>query len=49
MASRVPEEATWFGVHRVPYDTEVTIPEGLAKGFAITEAITGPHHPLKVA
>ncbi|MFF3711134.1 hypothetical protein [Streptomyces phaeochromogenes] len=28
--------------HRVPYGTEVTIPEGPAKGFVVTEAITGP-------
>ena len=37
-----PEKADWVGVHRVPYGTEVTIPEGPAKGFTITEAITGP-------
>ncbi|MEV8018747.1 Uma2 family endonuclease [Streptomyces sp. NPDC086554] len=36
-----PEKADWVGVHRVPYGTEVVIPEGPAKGFAITEAITG--------
>ena len=36
-----PEKADWVGVHRVPYGTEVTIPEGPAKGSAITEAITG--------
>ncbi|QEU92967.1 Uma2 family endonuclease [Streptomyces kanamyceticus] len=36
-----PEKADWVGVHRVPYGTEVMIPEGPAKGFTITEAITG--------
>ncbi|MEV0113546.1 Uma2 family endonuclease [Streptomyces sp. NPDC050844] len=36
-----PEKADWVGVHRVPYGTEVTIPEGPAKGFTIGEAITG--------
>jgi len=37
-----PEKADWVGVHRVPYGTEVTIPEGPAKGFAVSDAITGP-------
>ncbi|MFP3988953.1 Uma2 family endonuclease [Streptomyces sp. E11-3] len=37
-----PEKADWVGVHRVSYGTEVTIAEGPAKGFTITEAITGP-------
>ncbi|MFJ2828906.1 Uma2 family endonuclease [Streptomyces sp. NPDC087263] len=37
-----PEKADWVGVHRVPYGTEVTIPEGPAKGFVIGETITGP-------
>ncbi|WP_327430340.1 Uma2 family endonuclease [Streptomyces sp. NBC_01236] len=37
-----PEKADWVGVHRVLYGTEVTIPEGPAKGFVIGEAITGP-------
>ncbi|MFI6404855.1 Uma2 family endonuclease [Streptomyces sp. NPDC050548] len=37
-----PEKADWNGVHSVPYGTEVTIPEGPAKGFVIGEAITGP-------
>ncbi|MGW6021129.1 Uma2 family endonuclease [Streptomyces sp. NPDC055099] len=36
-----PEKADWIGVHRVPYGTEVAIPEGPAKGFTISEAITG--------
>jgi len=37
-----PEKADWEDIHRVPYGTEVTIPEGPAKGFVIGEAITGP-------
>lgn len=37
-----PEQTDWAGVHRVPYGTDVTIPEGPAKGFVIGEAITGP-------
>ncbi|MFF3502417.1 Uma2 family endonuclease [Streptomyces sp. NPDC003247] len=37
-----PDEADWEDVHRVPYGTEVTVPEGPAKGFVIGEAITGP-------
>lgn len=37
-----PDKANWVGVHRDPYGTEVTIPEGPAKGFVIGEAITGP-------
>lgn len=37
-----PDKADWVGIHRVPYGTGVIIPEGPAKGFAITEAITGP-------
>lgn len=40
-----PEKADWVGEHRVPYGTEVIIPEGPAKGFTITEAITGPLRP----
>jgi Uma2 family endonuclease len=36
-----PEKADWEDIHRVPYGTEVTIPEGPAKGFVISEAITG--------
>lgn len=36
-----PEKADWLGAHRVPYGTEVTIPEGPAKGFTIGEAVTG--------
>ncbi|MFF0037621.1 Uma2 family endonuclease [Streptomyces mirabilis] len=37
-----PEKADWVGVHRVPYGTDVTVPEGPAKGFVIGETITGP-------
>ncbi|MFJ4617546.1 Uma2 family endonuclease [Streptomyces sp. NPDC088812] len=37
-----PDTADWEDVHRVPYGTEVTVPEGPAKGFVIGEAITGP-------
>lgn len=37
-----PDKADWDDIHRVPYGTEVTIPEGPAKGFVIGEAITGP-------
>ncbi|MFF2127969.1 Uma2 family endonuclease [Streptomyces olivochromogenes] len=37
-----PDKADWVGVHRVPYGTDVTIPEGPAKGFVIGDAITGP-------
>ncbi|MFI1728832.1 Uma2 family endonuclease [Streptomyces acidicola] len=36
------DAADWGDIHRAPYGTEVIIPEGPAKGFAITEAITGP-------
>ncbi|WP_406420676.1 hypothetical protein OH809_22615 [Streptomyces sp. NBC_00873] len=34
-------EVLWEGELRVPYGTEVTLLEGPAKGFAVTEAITG--------
>ncbi len=37
-----PDKADWEDIHRVPYGTDVTIPEGPAKGFVIGEAITGP-------
>ncbi|KAA0929725.1 Uma2 family endonuclease [Streptomyces apricus] len=42
-----PDQADWVGVHRVSYGTEVTVPEGPAKGFAVTEAITGPARTRK--
>ncbi|WP_409470719.1 Uma2 family endonuclease [Streptomyces sp. HC307] len=37
-----PDKADWEDIHRVPYGTDVTVPEGPAKGFVIGEAITGP-------
>ncbi|WP_037682801.1 Uma2 family endonuclease [Streptomyces cellulosae] len=37
-----PDKADWEDIHRVPYGTDVTIPEGPAKGFMIGEDITGP-------
>ncbi|WP_234383180.1 Uma2 family endonuclease [Streptomyces dysideae] len=37
-----PDKADWEDIHRVPYGTDVTLPEGPAKGFVIEEAITGP-------
>ncbi|MFJ5305485.1 Uma2 family endonuclease [Streptomyces sp. NPDC088350] len=37
-----PDKADWEDIHRVPYGTDVTIPEGPAKGLVIGEAITGP-------
>lgn len=37
-----PDKADWEDIHRVPYGTEVTVPEGPAKGFVMGEAITGP-------
>ncbi|MFH8595999.1 Uma2 family endonuclease [Streptomyces rimosus] len=37
-----PAEATYAAEHRVPYGTDITIPEGPAKGFVIDETITGP-------
>ncbi|MFE7837937.1 Uma2 family endonuclease [Streptomyces sp. NPDC057474] len=37
-----PDKADWEDVHRVPYGTEVVIPEGPAKGFVIGETVTGP-------
>jgi Uma2 family endonuclease len=37
-----PDKADWEDIHRVPYGTEVEIPDGPAKGFVIGEAITGP-------
>ncbi|MDE1684140.1 hypothetical protein [Streptomyces neyagawaensis] len=36
-----PDKADWEDIHRVPYGTEVVIPEGPAKGGAVTEAVTG--------
>ncbi|QDN99704.1 Uma2 family endonuclease [Streptomyces sp. RLB3-17] len=37
-----PDKADWEDIHRVYYGTDVTIPEGPAKGFVIGETITGP-------
>ncbi|MGK5529973.1 Uma2 family endonuclease [Streptomyces sp. URMC 129] len=42
LTSPIPHEAVYAAETRVPYGTEVVIPEGPAKGFVITEAITGP-------
>jgi Uma2 family endonuclease len=42
LTSPSPDEAVYAAETRVPYGTPVTIPEGAAKGFTITEAITGP-------
>ncbi|MEV3853963.1 Uma2 family endonuclease [Streptomyces sp. NPDC050095] len=36
-----PGRADWAVVHRAPYGTEVTVPEGPAKGFVIDHGITG--------
>ncbi|MCX5210772.1 hypothetical protein OG689_15990 [Kitasatospora sp. NBC_00240] len=36
-----PKTATYEAGIRVPYGTEVTVPEGPAKGFVIGVAITG--------
>ncbi|MDX3226657.1 Uma2 family endonuclease [Streptomyces sp. ME19-01-6] len=42
LTSPSPGEETYAASIRVPYGTEVQIPEGPVKGFAITEDITGP-------
>lgn len=42
LTSPSPGEETYAAAIRVPYGTEVQIPEGAVKGFAITEDITGP-------
>ncbi|NEW75083.1 Uma2 family endonuclease [Streptomyces rhizosphaericus] len=42
LTSPSPGEGTYAAETRVPYGVEVEIPEGPAKGFAITEEITGP-------
>ncbi|WP_030836224.1 hypothetical protein [Streptomyces hygroscopicus] len=42
LTSPSPDEGTHAAGTRVPYGTVVEIPEGPAKGFAITEEITGP-------
>ncbi|KOG90971.1 Uma2 family endonuclease [Streptomyces varsoviensis] len=42
LSSPSPAEAVYAAETRVPYGTEVTIPEGPAKGLVIGEEITGP-------
>ncbi|CAL9369778.1 hypothetical protein SUDANB171_00836 [Streptomyces sp. enrichment culture] len=42
LTSPSPTEAVYQASTRVPYGKEAAIPEGAAKGFVITEAITGP-------
>jgi len=37
-----PDKADWVGVVRVPFGADAPVSKGPAKGFAITEAITGP-------
>lgn len=39
----MPDKGDYAAEHRVPYGTDITIPEGPAKGFVIDETITGPH------
>ncbi|MBQ0983047.1 Uma2 family endonuclease [Streptomyces sp. F63] len=41
LTSPSPKEAAYAAEIRVPYGTAVEIPDGPAKGFAITEEITG--------
>ncbi|MCC5032542.1 Uma2 family endonuclease [Streptomyces sp. WAC 00631] len=41
LTSPSPKEAVYAAEIRVPYGTAVEIPDGPAKGFAITEEITG--------
>ncbi|WP_228454739.1 Uma2 family endonuclease [Streptomyces alkaliphilus] len=42
LTSPSPGEAVYLEETRTPYGTPVTVPTGPAKGFVITEAITGP-------
>lgn len=42
LTSPSPDEAVYAAETRVPYGTEVAIPEGAAKGFVIGESVTGP-------
>ncbi|KIZ13960.1 Uma2 family endonuclease [Streptomyces natalensis] len=45
LTSPLPEVATYGDSMRRPYGTDITIPEGPAKGFTIGESITGlPRH-----
>ncbi|MER8183746.1 hypothetical protein [Kitasatospora sp. NPDC094015] len=41
LAAPDPDKATYEAEVRMPYGTDVTIPEGPAKGFVIGVAITG--------
>ncbi|MEU9162576.1 Uma2 family endonuclease [Streptomyces sp. NPDC048424] len=41
LSGPVPDQARYESEVRLPYGTAVTIPEGPAKGFAITKSITG--------
>ncbi|MFE7609094.1 Uma2 family endonuclease [Streptomyces celluloflavus] len=45
LTSPDPGEAAYAAEIRVPYGTEITLPEGPAKGFTITESLTGPPRP----
>ncbi|MGX1851211.1 Uma2 family endonuclease [Streptomyces sp. NBC_01456] len=42
LTSPRPDDGVYTDAHCVAYGTEITIPEGPAKGFTITESITGP-------
>ncbi|MFG2864488.1 Uma2 family endonuclease [Streptomyces sioyaensis] len=42
LTSPRPDDGIYTNAHHVGYGTEVSIPEGPAKGFTIGEAITGP-------
>ena len=42
LTAPAPGEAAYAAEIRAPYGTEVTNPEGPAKGFTIGESITGP-------
>ncbi|MFJ9850063.1 Uma2 family endonuclease [Streptomyces sp. NPDC101150] len=42
LTSPSPGDANYATSTRMPYGTEVTLPEGPAKGFTIGESITGP-------
>ncbi|WP_308189005.1 Uma2 family endonuclease [Streptacidiphilus sp. ASG 303] len=42
LSSPVPGEAVCTTGIRVAYGTDAAVPEGAAKGFVITEAVTGP-------
>ncbi|WP_432002753.1 Uma2 family endonuclease [Streptomyces sioyaensis] len=42
LTSPRPDDGVYTNAHHVGYGTDVTIPEGPAKGFTIGESITGP-------